>query len=308
MNESLTERTRRGAKKAIASRLGTKRQCFACGAKFYDLNRTPPVCSRCGAAAGPKTGQGRARSRPCARRRTSRPAPARRQPGMDARTGRGDRQGRALAEEGRAAGLPAVRLCRRRQDDARPPCGRGRRRRRRPSPPSPARPRMVMRAARAAPGRRRSTALSTAPREGEDGTPNFTLNEDGPAAKAGLIVIDECSMVDEELGRDLLSFGKPILVLGDPVPAPAGQGRRLSSPMRPAGRDADRDPPSGGRQSDHPPVRDRPLGRRAREGDYGESAGRSGARRWSRGRCSPPIRCWSAPTGPAAPTMAVSAN
>ena len=52
--------------------------------------------------------------------------------------------------------------------------------------------------------------------EADDGAPQFTLNSDGPASRAGLIVIDECSMVDAELGRDLMSFGKPILVLGDP--------------------------------------------------------------------------------------------
>jgi len=56
--------------------------------------------------------------------------------------------------------------------------------------------------------------------EGAEGAPTFTLNHDGPASKAGLIVIDECSMVDAELGRDLLSFGKPILVLGDPAQLP----------------------------------------------------------------------------------------
>src|SRR5579883_2747985 len=61
--------------------------------------------------------------------------------------------------------------------------------------------------------------------EGEDGAgPSFTLNHDGPASKAGLIVIDECSMVDAELGRDLMSFGKPILVLGDPAQLPPVKG------------------------------------------------------------------------------------
>jgi exodeoxyribonuclease-5 len=33
-------------------------------------------------------------------------------------------------------------------------------------------------------------------------------------------VIDECSMVDEEVGRDLVSFGAPILLLGDPAQLP----------------------------------------------------------------------------------------
>jgi exodeoxyribonuclease-5 len=55
-------------------------------------------------------------------------------------------------------------------------------------------------------------------------TPTFTLNRDSAAAKAELIVIDECSMVDEELGRDLLSFGKPVLVLGDPGQLPPVKG------------------------------------------------------------------------------------
>lgn len=59
--------------------------------------------------------------------------------------------------------------------------------------------------------------------EGED-EPMFTLRHDAPASKADLIIIDECSMVDEELGRDLLSFGKPVLVLGDPAQLPPVKG------------------------------------------------------------------------------------
>lgn len=39
-------------------------------------------------------------------------------------------------------------------------------------------------------------------------------------AKVGLIIIDECSMVGDELARDLLSYGKPVLVLGDPAQLP----------------------------------------------------------------------------------------
>ena len=38
-------------------------------------------------------------------------------------------------------------------------------------------------------------------------SPTFTLNRQSPIAKAKLIVVDECSMVDEPLGRDLLCFG-----------------------------------------------------------------------------------------------------
>lgn len=39
-----------------------------------------------------------------------------------------------------------------------------------------------------------------------------------------LFIIDECSMVDEDLGRDLLSFGVPVLVLGDPAQLPPVKG------------------------------------------------------------------------------------
>jgi exodeoxyribonuclease-5 len=61
-------------------------------------------------------------------------------------------------------------------------------------------------------------------RDSDSEEPIFELNEDGPAARARLIIIDECSMVDSELGRDLLSFGKPVLVLGDPAQLPPVKG------------------------------------------------------------------------------------
>jgi exodeoxyribonuclease-5 len=61
-------------------------------------------------------------------------------------------------------------------------------------------------------------------RESGEETPSFELWDDAPASKAKLIVIDECSMVDAELGRDLLSFGTPLLVLGDPAQLPPIQG------------------------------------------------------------------------------------
>ena len=54
--------------------------------------------------------------------------------------------------------------------------------------------------------------------------PTFSLNRQSPVARAALIVVDECSMVDEELGRDLMSFGTPILVLGDPAQLPPISG------------------------------------------------------------------------------------
>src|SRR5690606_10984793 len=55
-------------------------------------------------------------------------------------------------------------------------------------------------------------------------SPTFALNRQSPVARAKLIIVDECSMVDEQLGRDLLSFGTPILVLGDPAQLPPISG------------------------------------------------------------------------------------
>ena len=55
-------------------------------------------------------------------------------------------------------------------------------------------------------------------------SPTFSINRQSPIAKAKLVVVDECSMVDEELGRDLLSFGTPVLVLGDPAQLPPISG------------------------------------------------------------------------------------
>lgn len=43
-------------------------------------------------------------------------------------------------------------------------------------------------------------------------------------AKIKLFIIDECSMVDEELGKDLLSYHIPVLVLGDPGQLPPVNG------------------------------------------------------------------------------------
>lgn len=58
----------------------------------------------------------------------------------------------------------------------------------------------------------------------DEDAPSFVLNRQAEAGKAALIVIDECSMVDEALGRDLLSFQVPVLVLGDPAQLPPVRG------------------------------------------------------------------------------------
>lgn len=54
--------------------------------------------------------------------------------------------------------------------------------------------------------------------------PTFALNRKSSVSEAALVIIDECSMVDEALGKDLLSFGTPVLVLGDPGQLPPVSG------------------------------------------------------------------------------------
>lgn len=54
--------------------------------------------------------------------------------------------------------------------------------------------------------------------------PTFVLNRQSDVKSAELVIVDECSMVDEELGNDLLSFGVPVLVLGDPAQLPPVKG------------------------------------------------------------------------------------
>jgi len=54
--------------------------------------------------------------------------------------------------------------------------------------------------------------------------PGWSLNPNSKVREADLVVIDECSMVDSRIGRDLESFGVPILVLGDPAQLPPVRG------------------------------------------------------------------------------------
>ena len=82
---------------------------------------------------------------------------------------------------------------------------------------------LVMRS-RGCEGARTIHSLIYRPKETDTEEPSFVLNDESDAASASLIVIDECSMVDEDLGRDLLSFGRPVLVLGDPAQLPPVKG------------------------------------------------------------------------------------
>ena len=62
--------------------------------------------------------------------------------------------------------------------------------------------------------------------------PRVVLNEQSLVRDASLIVLDEVSMVGAEMAADLLAFGKPILVLGDPgqLPPIKGDGAFTSDP------------------------------------------------------------------------------
>lgn len=68
--------------------------------------------------------------------------------------------------------------------------------------------------------------IYTAVEDEETGEVRFLLSDDSPAADAGLIVLDEVSMVSRDLAQDVRSFGKKILILGDPgqLPPVSGEG------------------------------------------------------------------------------------
>lgn len=54
--------------------------------------------------------------------------------------------------------------------------------------------------------------------------PAFSLNVDSSLRQADLLVVDEVSMVNEEMADDILSFEVPVLVLGDPAQLPPVKG------------------------------------------------------------------------------------
>lgn len=65
------------------------------------------------------------------------------------------------------------------------------------------------------------------------GDVTWKLNKESILKDASLLIIDECSMVDEELARNLLSFKKPILVLGDPAQLPPVAGAGFFTEAKP---------------------------------------------------------------------------
>lgn len=63
--------------------------------------------------------------------------------------------------------------------------------------------------------------------------PRFALNPQSDAASCALIVLDEVSMVGPDMAKDLMSFGKPILVLGDPGQLPPIKGEGAFTQAQP---------------------------------------------------------------------------
>ena len=63
--------------------------------------------------------------------------------------------------------------------------------------------------------------------------PQFLLNDQSLVRDAALIVLDEVSMVGSEMAADLLAFGKPILVLGDPGQLPPIKGAGAFTDVEP---------------------------------------------------------------------------
>src|SRR5271154_4839185 len=216
------------------TKLGTKRQCQACGARFYDLGKRPVVCAKCGAEVDlNRLAKRRASAgRPEAEVETApskvptpSPAPPKAPPAPRQWS---SEQSLALDKVGQwlkvgepqvfrlfgYAGVGKTTLARHIAEAANGETAFA---------AFTGKAALVMRSKGCA-GASTIHALIYRASEGEEGAPTFTLNHDGPASRASLIVIDECSMVDAELGRDLLSFGKPILVLGDPAQLPPVKG------------------------------------------------------------------------------------
>lgn len=54
--------------------------------------------------------------------------------------------------------------------------------------------------------------------------PRFSLNVNSDIRRAPVVVVDEASMVNESMGRDLESFGTKILAIGDPAQLPPVYG------------------------------------------------------------------------------------
>jgi exodeoxyribonuclease-5 len=65
------------------------------------------------------------------------------------------------------------------------------------------------------------------------GRMSFSLNLESDLKHAKLLILDECSMISQEIGKDLESFGVPILVLGDPEQLPPIYGQGYFTEQKP---------------------------------------------------------------------------
>ncbi len=63
--------------------------------------------------------------------------------------------------------------------------------------------------------------------------PRFGLNEESEIRDCELLVLDEVSMVGPDMAADILSFGKPVLVLGDPGQLPPIRGEGAFTQQKP---------------------------------------------------------------------------
>lgn len=101
--------------------------------------------------------------------------------------------------------------------------------------------------------------------------PGFTLNAESHLRNAALLIVDEYSMVDDQMGADIISFGVPVLCLGDREQLPPVFGLGYFTRF-----DADLQLTEIHRQAkDNPIIRmatDVREGRGLAYGDYGSSA------------------------------------
>ena len=115
-------------------------------------------------------------------------------------------------------------------------------------------------------------------RQDPDPRRHFSAQPPEPISKAKLVVGRRMLDGRRGAGRDLLSFGTPILVLGDPAQLPPIRWGFLSPSTSPTA--FDRDPPPGARQSDHPAGAGRAqegapgkVPKKNMKGDYGTARG-----------------------------------
>lgn len=100
--------------------------------------------------------------------------------------------------------------------------------------------------------------------------PAFTLRLDSDILNAGLVVIDEISQINEQMGEDLCSFGVKILALGDPAQLPPVRGNGYFNTPNPNTMLTEIH-----RQAEGNPIIELATqvrqGKRLEEGEYGDS-------------------------------------